>query len=395
MVLVKESNDVQIRPKATTSNQSSRFWNNHVLDYSQAQGLNVAKNSTEPETPIGKWISEVTDLEVQTNAFRPESTVEMQQLVDVGMVHKEPFPATEKPMIKRARTARGNPDSSNKAFVESQNNNHVKEATSQENASSFAGRPWNEKTSTNNGSGSYPQAPSIEPPFMPRLAIPSHSLPKTPSMTLQRPMSYLSTWDVVVRGTKSGSLIDMSVSNKGDAQGNELKEEPPTVTDSLQQNSKSKSRVLKHTMNQKKAPTKALTGGDTALVKSFEEATIHLLDLALPRTGRIDFAVEFGRLLINQQCGWSELINRSFKTSELSSVLPKRRTAGFEPIFKNMLTACSFEAESIVNLRLSQGRRIFQQQPASRKITYVLSCKAKGGDQVVVEIDENGDYVVS
>ena len=110
---------------------------------------------------------------------------------------------------------------------------------------------------------------------------------KTPSVASQQFPPSSSTWNVVTRGSKSGSLIDMSVLIDGHAQDNKSKDEVVAVIDNLQDTAKAKARDFKFTTNQRKAPRQAFVGEDTTSVKSFEETTVHLLALALPRTGRI------------------------------------------------------------------------------------------------------------
>ena len=73
----------------------------------------------------------------------------------------------------------------------------------------------------------------------------------------------------------------------GMLQGNKSKDEAVAVIDNFQDTTKAKARDFKFTMNQRKAPRQAFVGEDTNLVKSFEETTVHLLALAMPRTGRI------------------------------------------------------------------------------------------------------------
>ena len=381
---------VQVNLKPAASSQECRLWNDHVNDCNQAQGLIAVRTPKEPKTPIDKWVSEMTDTDVQVDAFSPESAVEIQRPVGGGMVYNEPLSPTKKSMTKRARTAHGNPNALNKAFTESQNGHDGKGAIIEGNVASLRSHQTTEVMTLGGESGSFRQPPSIEPPYMPPRAMPSRSMSKTPSRMSQQIMPSLSTWSVAVRGTKSGDLIDTSVPNEGCA-----KDEAMAVIDNLQDATKAKARDLKQTMNQRKAPTQVFAGGDTTLVKSFEKIIAHLFVSALPRTGRVGFAVDIGRLLINQQYGSSDFKNRSFKTSEFSSVLPKGGTTGFEPLFTNMLTARSSDAESILNLLLSQERRLFQQQPLSRKVTYVFSCKSKDGDQLVFEYDENGGFNVS
>lgn len=395
LVFVKGSNIVQVELNPAATNQGSQLWNSHVYNCGQAQDRITCKTSKEPKTPVSKWVSEVADPDVQMDVFRPESAVEVQQSGDVGVVYKVPLSPTKKPSTKRARTTRKNPDAINETFLGSQNEYNGKGAKAREIVASFEGHQPTENKSTGKESESLRQPPSIEPPYMPPLAMPSRSLLKTPSMTSQQLIPTSSTWNAVVRDSKSGSLIDLSVSHEGRARDSKTEEQAMMVKDNLQDTTKVKARDLRHTMNQRKAPADSFLRGDHALVKSFEETTTHLLASALPRTGRIEFAVDVGRLLINQQCGSSEFKNRSFKTSEFSSVLPKGKMTGVKPLFTNMLTARSSEAESIMNVLLSQGRRLFQQPPASRKVTYVFSCETKGSDQVVVEFDENEEFNVS
>ena len=390
LVLVKGSNIFPVHLKPAASSRESRLWNDHVYNCNQVRGLVAAKTPKEPKVQIDKWVSEVTDTDIRVDAFRPEFTMEVRQSPGVGTVKKGPFSPTKKPITKRARTARGNPDAFNGAFTEFQRRHDGKEAVTQERVASFSSHQTTEMLSTFRESGDFHQPPSIEPPYMPPRDMPLRSLSEAP-WTLSQPLiSSSATWSVVTRDSRSGNLVDMSVPNEGCA-----KDEAMVVVDNLQDNSKTKARDIKYTMNQRKASTQASVGGDTALVRCFEETIAHLLVLALPRKGRLGFAVDIGRLLINQQFRSSESKSKSFKTSEFVSVLSKGNAAGSETMFTNMLTARSSEAESLVNLPLSHGRRLFQQQPISRRVTYVFTCKAKDGDQFVVEYNDNGDFQVS
>ena len=374
LVLVKSSDILQVNLEPAISSQGCRLWNDHIYSYDQASSVIAAQTPKEPNSPIDQWVLEVPDTDVQVDAFRPESAVKVQRSVDAGMVYKGPLSSTKKPNTKRDRTARGNTNASDKACAEVQGN-----------VVRPADHPRIETVFTSEEGESRRQPPSIEPPYMP--SLPSSG---TPSKTSWQLIPDLSTWTVVVPDSKSGNLIDTSAPSDVCA-----KEKAIVAMDNRHVTAKMTVRNPKHTMNQKKAPTQAFTGGDTALVRSFEETLTRLLVSALPRTGRLGLAVDIGRLLINQQNGSSEFKNRSFKTSEFSSVLPNGRPTGFDPIFTNILTARSSDAESIVNLLLPRGRRLFLQEPTSRRVTYVFGCKAKGGDRVTVECDENGDFRVS
>ncbi len=379
LVLVKVSGIFPVNLKPATSSQEFRLWNNYVHNFDQARDRVAA------ETPIDKWVSEV-NTDVQVDAFGPGSAMETQHPVDVSIAYKGSLSPVKKPVTKRVRAARGNPDASAKAFPESHHGHDGKEGTHQENVAGSSGHSMTDIRSTSKESDSHHQPPAINPPYMPPPAMPSRSFSSTLSRTSRQVIPSSSPWNAVGRNSKAGSLVDVSVPNEGFE-----KDETARVIDSLYDNTRTEARHPKNTMNQKKAPTEAVIGGDTSLVKSFENDITHMLVLGLPRTGRVELIVDIGRLLVNQQYGSSEFKNRSFKTSELSLVLPKGRETGFEPIFTNMLAARSSDAESIVHFRLSQGRRLFQQEPVSRKVTYVFRCRAKGGDQIVVEYDEDGD----
>ena len=385
---MRGSSIVQVNLKPSASSQECWLWNDHVYDCKQAQGLIAAKTPKEPKTPIDKWVSEVTNIDVQVDAFRPESTAERQESAGIGMVYNESLSSMKKPNTKRSRTARGNPNAFNKASTELEYPHDYKEAMMQENMTSSGNNQRTKILSTVKGSESFRQPPSIEPPYMPPHAVPLCSQSETPSGTSHHVLPTSTTWNVVIRGSSSGYLIDTSVPDEGCA-----KDEVAAVAANVliqDNNTKAKTPGFKHTMNQKKAQTQAFLGGNTAFIRSLEDTTAHLLISALHYTGRVEITVDIGRLLIDQQYGSSEFKNRSFKTSEFSLVLPKGRTTGFEPIFTNKLTARSTEAESILDLLISQGRRLFHQHPISRKVTYVFSCKAKDGDQIIFEYNENG-----
>ena len=211
LVLVKGPNILQVNPKPSASWQESQLWNDHVYDYKHIQGLTAAKTPKEPKTPIDEWVSEVTNTYVHVDAFRPESAAEVREIVDVGTVYKEPSSPTKRPITKRARAARGNHNASNKAFIDFDKGHDDKEAK----MTSFSDNQTMKSPSMGKGSESVRQPPSIEPPYMPPHAMPSGSLSNVPSKMSQPILSSSATWNAVVRGSKSGNLIDLSVPNEG------------------------------------------------------------------------------------------------------------------------------------------------------------------------------------
>lgn len=206
--------------------------------------------------------------------------------------------------------------------------------------------------------------PPIATPYLPRMAIPGPS----PSE---------SGWKLVDKG-RAGRLIDTSEPIEEKVQAPE------------------KDRTLKRTMGQK-APSHKLPGGSTALFKGFDDAAIKLLNLALYCQGPIDFEVGIGRLLIDPSKGSMEFKNKAFSISEWSSAFPTSSSIGpitLETHFASRLTTSSSDIQSILDIPLSQGRRLFNDRGAPRKVSYVFLCKSKDDKQIVIDIDEDGTFKV-
>lgn len=156
-------------------------------------------------------------------------------------------------------------------------------------------------------------------------------------------------------------------------------------------------RPGKSTMGQK-APSQALSGGNTAL-KNFEESAKQLLALALPRPGPVVFEVGIGRLLINHQIGSAEFKTKPFTLSEWSSAFPITPGLGrLETRFTPRLTTSLEDVESILATRLAKGRRIFEddtsQNPILRTVNYIFSCKSKQGNHITIVVDKDGAFKV-
>ena len=154
----------------------------------------------------------------------------------------------------------------------------------------------------------------------------------------------------------------------------------------------------RRTMGQK-APSRALSGGDTALLKDFEESARQLLALALPRRGPVVFEVGIGRLLINHQIGSTEFKTKPFSLKEWSSAFPITSGLGrLDTRFTPRLTTSLEDVESILATRLPKARRIFgndtSQQPILRTVNYVFSCKSKQGNHITIVVNEDGEFKI-
>jgi hypothetical protein len=146
-----------------------------------------------------------------------------------------------------------------------------------------------------------------------------------------------------------------------------------------------------------KAPWRGLVGGNAARSQKFEEVSRQLLALALPRRGPVTFELRIGRLLINHETGSKEFKAKPFSLPEWSSAFAEKtgtNTNKLETIFTPRLTTSLVDVESILDIRLSQGRSIFNPEPILRNVTYVYKCTTKHGDQVTINLDEDGTFKI-
>ena len=216
--------------------------------------------------------------------------------------------------------------------------------------------------------------PEIAAPYMP----PSPSIASGPSAKSSGLDATNNEWQEHIPRGRAGHLFQAPALNERPGRSN--KPQP------------------RRTMGQK-APSRALSGGNTALLKDFEESAKQLLALALPRRGPVVFEVGIGRLLINHQIGSAEFKTKPFSLSEWFSAFPvKPGLGGLETRFTPRLTASLEDVECILNTRLPKGRRIFEddtsQQPVLRTVNYVFSCKSKQGNQITIVVDEDGAFKI-
>ena len=214
---------------------------------------------------------------------------------------------------------------------------------------------------------------------LPEIALPEITPPYMPPSPPPAPKPTEFGWEgrPVVRG-RAGALVDT------------------TMPQEHQNSGKPKPQSLKRTMGQK-APSRGLVGGNAARSQKFEEVSRQLLALALPRRGPITFEMGIGRLLINHETGSKEFKAKPFSLPEWSSAFPEKtdtNTNKLETIFTPRLTTSLVDVESILEIHLSQGRRIFDPELILRNVTYVYKCTTKHGDQVTINLDEDGTFKI-
>ena len=204
--------------------------------------------------------------------------------------------------------------------------------------------------------------PKIEPPYIP--PAPRSSVSDTPDVR---------EWDKhLVLEANKGQLID-------------IEEKPPTTTDK---------KVFKHTMGQK-SPQHRITGNRTNMLKDFAKAASHLLSLVRDWCGPVRMEVGIGRLLVTSSLTASDATFRNpFPVNSWPSVFPYKGNGDFTKatMFTPKLPTCASEVESILDLKLAKGRRLFEDKVLERSTTYLITCLTKSNQELLVEVQEDGSF---
>lgn len=264
---------LEVKPNSRTSHSvyAGALWKEYRH---RPLGVEKTRQSPElvpiPDVPLSKkwsnkvniWIEKQVDPTSFVDPHLPDSDVADQIQTTTLRDYKESLAPATKPITKRARTAKGNPEVSR--------------------------RP-------------------------PGSEVPIHDTVKD-----HHSIGRLSSGKQNQLDDQT-SLIDASPSEK------------------LQDPGKTQPRDLRRTMQQR-TPAPGITGGNTALMKRFERATISLVAFARRCPGQIHLRVDIGRFLIKDQTSSAEFKVRPFNVSEWPSAFPDSSTGvtGFETHFTNM-----------------------------------------------------------
>lgn len=209
--------------------------------------------------------------------------------------------------------------------------------------------------------------PTIEPPYMPPSGLVQANASSDSSM-LRRvarvETSQPTAWEETVVGPGRGGLLI-------DVQG---------------QDSSSR-RDTRRTMRQKKASLSL--GSNSEMLKGIEQAASSIMELARPRPGPIRLEAGLGRFLVNPETASAEY-KRPFPASRWSSAFSKDVEVNFTP----QLTTHSSDIGSILDMKMSQSRLLFDENPQTRSVTYVISCLTELNDCIKIEVSEDGSFQV-
>ena len=178
-----------------------------------------------------------------------------------------------------------------------------------------------------------PDAPEIQPPYMPAKSSTSGFTSKS--------FSSQPVWvNSRVPGVRVGNLIDVLAPE-------------PSKTERGKRDKDVQS--LKRTMNQRKAPVpNGPVQGENSTLKQFDDAATGLLAMTRTTHGHVKMEASIGRLLIDYQSGSSEFKKRSFNVGEWSRVFPDPSTAvKLHTFITERLTSFGSDADFVSQLKLS------------------------------------------
>ncbi|KAL8795559.1 MAG: hypothetical protein Q9195_001980 [Heterodermia aff. obscurata] len=197
----------------------------------------------------------------------------------------------------------------------------------------------------------FPDAPSIQPPYMPAMSTTSGYT----SVSSSQP-----AWARARVAGNEGNLISLN---------------PPTTSNETKAKN-SNSQDLRFTMKQRKAPpTNGPFPGETSVLKQYDDGAAQLLSMARTIQGQIKLEVIIGRLMIDHQSGSSEFKKRTFAVGQWPTVfLNASAPARPRSFITNRLTSFGSDADFISQLKLPSGRSMFTPEPCERAAFYRFKC---------------------
>ena len=144
-------------------------------------------------------------------------------------------------------------------------------------------------------------------------------------------------------------------------------------------------RQLRQTMNQQKSNSRdnRLSQDESAL-EGFEVALTDILRLLPNFQGPVRFEVDIGRLLLNG-------VNQDFRKPHFSAnEWPSVFSTISQTVFTEIVTTSCADVDFILGLKLPSSRKLFNATPYGHRIMYVFACRTREDDEVIVEVDEEG-----
>ena len=217
-----------------------------------------------------------------------------------------------------------------------------------------------------------PDAPSIQPPYMPAMSTTSGFT----NVSSSQPV-----WAHTRARINEGTLLDLN---------------DPIPFNERKAKDGNAQQVLRNTMKQRKAPlTNGPFAGETSVLKQYDDAAAQLLSMTRTTQGQIKLEAIIGRLMIDYQSGSSEFKKKTFAVGQWPTVfLNASAPVRLRSFITNRLTSFGSDADFISHLKLSSGRSMFTPEPCERATFYRLKCFSalRAHSTMVIDIYEDATH---
>ena len=356
LVVLFKDGGVVIRTRTIRPQSGHHPWQAHPLSLLMSKD---AGGVTSGPRRTAEWVKDnSTDLPVE-DPFAPDQERKQNDDVERNPVNAAP----KKIQTKKSRVAKGEkPEIKGSVATDA--------VSSSENPTTSTDQQLQcsqQKVSDAPGKQAPLHPPEIKPPFM----------PPNPEDAIKRPQSTTAglEWNrhVVPQG-RTGNILEI---DDGNVKGVEHGKETPTKRH--------------ETMNQRKAQPKA---GKTAVIGAFQKAAASILASSRICPGHLELKVCLGRLFLDHHTISSEYRNKTFEIAEWHSLFRPHNLVVPQCNFTPRITCSHMDVLSVLEIKLARGRRLFQEEPVIRKVTYVFECEVGNQERILIEIDEQKDYNV-
>lgn len=388
VALVKDGAVYQIRPSVHSNEDATYLWQGHQLSM-QAASQDVS-NATEKST-ISRWIVTSNAAPIM-DPFAPGHDVPS----SIILRNRPSFPTlrSENVSTKKVRKIKGAMETSQPARAPPVATSQVQPNTSPDFTklteaqfvvkSCKAGQPKSQ------------QLAAEEHPHQPPRDYFAQEPPCSSHATWQRNAKVLNHQPPAITGPfmPPTSIMPLTIDQVASREWEHSPVLPENNADVLVEAQRTSTcntnqrvqKTKKHnTMNQRKPQTVA---ENTAYVKEVERTFLDMLRSAVSRPAT-QLHVVIGRILIDRST-----IQHDFRRNVFDVKGWAYATNGLRTEFTQMLTSKYTDATEILNMRLSQGRRLFVAATLHRKVVYSIQCQTRSNECMLIEVEENKQFKI-
>ena len=370
LVLIKNGEIGGVDPSGEIEN-STHLWSGHPLTF---QSIGDVPQTTVAVTPISRWVDESNAAQV-VDPFAPSKECEPTFVDSPKITDPKPI-SQEMASTKRVRKVKGAVGK----VVDLPVLNEVDELKSSELHSTAASQSL---LVDDSGLGDTPlvvEQDHVQPTARTRTAAVSELHPPViqPPFLPPPSMENARTWErehhnweqsVAQTSTRVGRLIQLDSPAPGSQEGRISEDK------------------MHRTMGQKKGQS---VTNHAQGVKLYEDQVHEMMNSTLAFSD-VKISVPIGRILVNRHSVHEDYRTRAkpFGVADWPRV-----TSHLQMEFTERLTTKSSDASHIIELKLPGGRRLFEEKPLQRSVTYVIQCLTKSSEHIIIELFEDGVYAV-